>query len=62
MKYIKLSLNNRDMLDVDMIDIMKTIDVNIYVYISELFSCQGSSVKIWKPEALHHSIFLADIK
>ena len=35
MKYIKLSLNNCDMLDVDMIDIIKTIDVNIYI--SEFF-------------------------
>ena len=59
MKYIELSANNCDRLDVDMID----IDVNIYVYISELFSCQGSSVKIWKPEALLHlTIFLADVK
>ena len=33
MKYIELSSNNCDMLDVDMIDIIKTIDVNIYVYI-----------------------------
>ena len=60
MKYIKLSSNNCDRLDVDMIDIL---DVNIYVYISELFSCQGSSVKIWKPEALLYlTIFLADVK